>query len=62
VGADKTPTGDYELFEKCEALYSRSRAVLVQTGYLENTAKNFVRRLTTIDYNFLSARFRSFLP
>ena len=39
VGADKTPTGDYELFEKCEALYSRSRAGLVQTGYLENTAK-----------------------
>jgi hypothetical protein len=27
-----------------------------------NTAENFVRRLTTIDYNFVSARFRSFLP
>jgi len=27
-----------------------------------NTAANFVRRLTTIDYNFVSARFRSFLP
>jgi hypothetical protein len=49
------------LFE-CEALCSRKRAALVQTGYLENTAKNLVRRLTTIDYNFLSARFRSFLP
>jgi len=43
-----------------EALCSRKRAVLVQIGYLENTAKNFVGRLTTIDYNFLSARFRSF--
>jgi len=28
-----------------------NRALLVQTGYLENTAKNFVRRLATIDYN-----------
>jgi hypothetical protein len=35
------------LFE-CESLCSRKRAALVQTGYLENTAKNFVRRLTTI--------------
>jgi hypothetical protein len=25
-----------------------NRALLVQTGYLENTAKNLVRRLTTI--------------
>ena len=49
------------LFER-EALCSRKRVALVQTGYLENTAKNFVRRLTTIDYNFLSARIRSFLP
>ena len=40
---------------KREALCSRKRAVLVQTGYTENTATNFVRRLTTIDYNFLSA-------
>jgi len=33
---------------KREAVCSRNRAVLVQTGYLENTVKNFVRRLTTI--------------
>jgi hypothetical protein len=47
---------------KRKALCSRKRAVLVHTGYLENTVKNFVRRLTTIDYNFLSARFRRFPP
>ena len=47
---------------KREALCSRERAALVQIGYLENTAENFVRRLTTIDYNFASAPFRSFLP
>jgi hypothetical protein len=47
---------------KREPLCFRKRAVLVQIGYLEETAENFVRRLTTIDYNFLSARFRSFLP
>jgi hypothetical protein len=44
------------------ALCSRKRAVLVQTGYLENTAKKLVRRLTTIDYNFLTARFHRFPP
>ena len=32
-----------------------------KADYDQNTAGNFVRRLTTIDYNFLSARFRSFL-
>jgi hypothetical protein len=47
---------------KREALCSRKRALLVQIGYLENTAENFVRRLTTIDYNFASATFHSFLP
>jgi hypothetical protein len=36
---------------KREPLCSRKRAVIVQTGYLENTAENFVRKLTTIDYN-----------
>ena len=42
---------------KREALCSRKRAVLVHTGYLENTAKNVVRRLTTIFFPLDSADF-----